>query len=98
MAQSTSSIRKSQSLFEALVGACIVLTDDGRTYAGMIASETGNSITLVEQGHKQHVILRKALEEIRSTGKSLMQGGLEKVMTHQNFSDLIACIRTKDSK
>ena len=49
----------------------IVRTDDGRTFTGMIASETGNSITLVEQGDKQRVILRKAVEEIRSTGKSL---------------------------
>lgn len=76
----------------------IVLTDDGRTYAGMLASETGNSITLVEQEKKQHVILRTQVEEIHSTGKSLMPDGLEKVMTHQNLADLIAYIRKKDSK
>jgi putative membrane-bound dehydrogenase-like protein len=73
----------------------LALTDDGRTFAGMIASETGNSITLVEQENKQHVLLRKELEEIRSTGKSLMPDGLEKDITHQDFADLISYIRAK---
>lgn len=64
----------------------------------MIASESGNSLTLVEQGNKQHLILYKALEEIRSAGNSLMPDGLEKRITHHNFSDLISDIRTENSK
>jgi len=76
----------------------IVLTDDGRTFTGMIASETGNSITLVEKENKQHVILRTQIEDIHSTGMSLMPDGLEKVITHQEFADLISYLRTKDSK
>ena len=75
----------------------ITLTDDGRTFTGMIASETGNSITLVEQEKKLRVILRNQLEEIRSTGKSLMPDGLEKEISHQDFADLISYIRMKDS-
>lgn len=71
----------------------VALTDDGRTFSGMVASETGNSITLVAQEDKQQVILRSQLEEIRSTGKSLMPDGVEKEMTHQDFADLIAYIR-----
>jgi putative heme-binding domain-containing protein len=70
----------------------IALTDDGRTFAGMIASETGNSITLVEQANKQHLLLRTQLEEIRGTGKSLMPDGLEKDLTHQDLADLISYI------
>ncbi|HRX77644.1 MAG TPA: c-type cytochrome, partial [Pirellulaceae bacterium] len=76
----------------------IALTDDGRSYSGMIASETGNSLTLVEQANKQHVLLRTQLEEIRSTGKSLMPDGLEKDLTHQDFADLLAYLRAKDLK
>lgn len=76
----------------------IVLTDDGRTFTGMIASETANSITLVEKENKQHVILRTQIEEILSTGLSLMPDGLEKDITHQDFADLIFYIRTNDSK
>ena len=44
------------------------------------------------------MILRTQVEEIHSTGKSLMPDGLEKVMTHQELADLISYIRTKDSK
>ena len=60
MAWSTSSIRKRQSLFKALAGAGIVLTDNSRPSAGMIDSETGNSIAFVEHGSRQHVTLREA--------------------------------------
>ncbi|MEQ9411797.1 MAG: c-type cytochrome [Fuerstiella sp.] len=74
----------------------IAVTDDGRTFAGMIASETGNSLTLVEQENKKRVILRTQLEEIRSTGKSLMPEGLEKNMTPQDFADVISYIRTRE--
>ncbi|MEZ6130813.1 MAG: c-type cytochrome [Planctomycetaceae bacterium] len=75
----------------------VVVTDDGRTFNGMIASETATSITLIEQQNKQRVILRNQLEEIRSTGKSLMPEGLEKNMSPQDFADVIAYIRAKDS-
>ncbi len=74
----------------------VALTSDGRTFAGMIASETANSLTLVEQEKKQRVILRTELEEIRSTGKSLMPEGLEKTMTHQDFADVISYVRSHD--
>jgi putative heme-binding domain-containing protein len=74
----------------------IATTDDGRTFAGMVASETGNSITLVEQANTQHVLLRTQVEDIRSTGKSLMPDGLEKDISHQEFGDLISYIRSKE--
>tara|TARA_R110002111_G_scaffold144910_2_gene211235 strand:- start:36671 stop:41830 length:5160 start_codon:yes stop_codon:yes gene_type:complete len=68
----------------------IAVTEDGLTFTGMMGSETGNSITLVAQGDKKKTILRGQLEEIRSTGKSLMPDGLEKELTAQDLADLIA--------
>jgi putative heme-binding domain-containing protein len=68
----------------------IVLTDDGRMFTGMIASETSNSVTLVEQENKQRVILRTQVAEICSNGKSLMPDGLEKDIAHQDFADVIS--------
>lgn len=50
----------------------VAATSDGRTLAGMIAAETADSLTRVEQARKQRVLLRTEREEIRSTGKSLM--------------------------
>ncbi|WP_417849190.1 neutral/alkaline non-lysosomal ceramidase N-terminal domain-containing protein [Thalassoglobus sp.] len=76
----------------------VAATDDGRVYTGIMAAETANSITLVEQEKKQRVILRNQLEEIRSTGKSLMPEGLEKTMKPQDFADVIEYVRQKDSK
>lgn len=70
----------------------VAVTEDGLTFTGMMGSETGNSITLVAQGDKKQTILRGQLEEIRSTGKSLMPDGLEKELTAQDLADLIAYI------
>jgi len=71
-----------------------VLTDDGRVFNGMLGTETGNSITLVMQENRKQVILRNQIEEIQSTGKSMMPDGLEKDTTAQDISDLIAYLRS----
>jgi hypothetical protein len=59
-----------------------------------LATETGNSITLLAQEGKQQVILRSDLEELISTGKSAMPEGVEKEIKPQDMADLIAHIRT----
>lgn len=73
----------------------VALTDDGRAISGIITSETAGSITMLGQENKQQVILRSELEEIRSTGKSLMPDGLEQDMSHQDTADLIAYLRSE---
>jgi len=45
------------------------------------------------QENKKQVILRNQIEEIQSTGKSMMPEGLEKETTAQDIADLIAYIR-----
>jgi putative heme-binding domain-containing protein len=62
-------------------------------FTGVLAAETGNSVTLAEPDGKQRVILRADLEELLSTGKSLMPDGLEKDISRQEMADLIAFIR-----
>ncbi|MBI3467974.1 MAG: c-type cytochrome, partial [Planctomycetes bacterium] len=68
----------------------VAVTTDGRTWTGMLASETGNSITLVSQEGKEQAILRSELESLESTGKSLMPDGVEKDVTPQDVADLLA--------
>ncbi len=68
----------------------VVVTDDGRINTGIIASETATSITLRQTEGKQQTILRSDIDEIRSSGKSLMPEGLEKKITPQEMADLIA--------
>ena len=65
-------------------------TTDGRVYSGLIASETGNAITLKRQDEQLDVILRADLEELRNTGRSLMPEGLERDLSPGDLADLVA--------
>jgi putative heme-binding domain-containing protein len=67
---------------------------DGRTFTGLLASETGNSITMIGPDGKEQVLLRTELEELTGTGKSLMPEGLEKDLKPQDLADLIAFVRS----
>jgi putative heme-binding domain-containing protein len=71
----------------------VAQTKNGLTFTGVLASETGNSITLIGQEGKQQVILRTDLEELSSTNKSVMPEGLEKDLKPQDVADLIAFIQ-----
>jgi putative heme-binding domain-containing protein len=68
-------------------------TKNGLTFTGILAGETGASITLIGTDGKPQTILRKDLDELTSTGKSLMPEGLEKELQPQDLADLIAFIR-----
>ncbi|SIO65583.1 putative membrane-bound dehydrogenase domain-containing protein [Singulisphaera sp. GP187] len=63
---------------------------DGRVVTGLIAAETGNAITLKRQEGVLDVILRADLEELKTTGQSLMPEGLENDLKPADLSDLIA--------
>jgi putative membrane-bound dehydrogenase-like protein len=70
------------------------VTSAGLTYTGMISAETGASITLVGQEGKQTTILRADLDELASSGRSLMPEGLEKDVSPSDFADLMAYLST----
>jgi putative membrane-bound dehydrogenase-like protein len=71
------------------------ITVDGRTFTGMLAGETGNSVTLVGQENKQQLILRSDLEALESSGKSLMPEGMEKDLSPQAVADVIAYLNSQ---
>ncbi|MEQ8790892.1 MAG: c-type cytochrome [Pirellulaceae bacterium] len=66
------------------------VTVRGRIFSGMLAAETGASITLAGPEGKRHDILRGDIEQLTSSGKSLMPDGMEKQLTPQDLSDLFA--------
>jgi putative heme-binding domain-containing protein len=66
----------------------------GRQLTGMLASETGTSITLVGPDGKARTVLRSRVERLVSTGKSLMPEGLEKDLSPRDLADLIAWLRS----
>ena len=65
---------------------------DGRTLAGMLTGEAGNSITLLGMDGVEQVILRNGLKSLTSTRRSLMPDGLEAAINHQAMADLVAFV------
>ena len=70
-----------------------VRTLDGKLLTGLIASESDSGITLKGENDKTDTILRADIEEIRSSGLSLMPEGLEKNMTVQEVADVIRFLK-----
>jgi putative heme-binding domain-containing protein len=66
---------------------------DGRVLTGVLAAETGTSVTLLAPDGKAQVVLRANLEGLTSTGKSAMPDGLEKDFKTSELADLLAYLR-----
>ncbi len=70
----------------------LAMTTEGITHNGQLVNETANAITLEAAESKRVELLRSDLEEFRSTGKSLMPEGMEKVLSDQDLADVIAFV------
>ncbi len=68
-------------------------TKAGVTVSGLLQSETSTTITVVAADGKKHDLLRKDLDELTSTGKSVMPEGFEKEIPPAAMADLIAFLR-----
>jgi putative membrane-bound dehydrogenase-like protein len=71
----------------------LVTDKRGRVFTGVIAGQTATSLTLRRQQGESDTILRGDVEELTSTGKSLMPEGLEKTIDKQAMADLFAFVR-----
>lgn len=71
----------------------IVETNDGRTLAGLIASETAGNLTLKRADGGTDTVLRSEIKSLTSPGISLMPEGLEAAITPQQMADLIQFLR-----
>ena len=63
---------------------------DGRTLAGMISSETATGVTLRRADNQTDTVLRIDIDQLKSTGQSLMPEGLERQIDQQAMADLLA--------
>lgn len=70
------------------------VTKSGLSFNGLLASETGNSITLKGPEARQQTILRADLEELIGSSKSTMPEGLEKDLKPQDVADIMAYVRS----
>jgi putative heme-binding domain-containing protein len=68
----------------------VVVASEGKSVTGLISAETATSVTLKRQENATDTILRVNIEELRSTGQSIMPEGLEKQLDVQAMADLIA--------
>ena len=68
----------------------VILTTDGRSLSGMISAETANSITLRRAEGATDTVLRAQIDELQSSGLSIMPEGLEKKLSKQDLADVIA--------
>jgi putative heme-binding domain-containing protein len=71
----------------------VVTTKDGRILTGLLTAETASSITLVRAEKQSDVVLRKDVDEIASTGISLMPEGLEKSISVQEMADVLRFLK-----
>jgi putative membrane-bound dehydrogenase-like protein len=67
----------------------VVLTEDGRTVTGMIAAENANSVTLRRAEAATDTVPRSAIEQMKSTGQSIMPEGMEETIDQQTLADII---------
>ncbi|WP_437229247.1 PVC-type heme-binding CxxCH protein [Planctomicrobium sp. SH661] len=74
-----------------------IATQSGQVHSGIIAAETAGSVTLRRAEAKEDVILRSQIDELISSGQSLMPEGLEKQLSQQDVADVIEFIRTLSS-
>lgn len=96
--------KSSESLFTAILDPnraveakylnYIVEMKNGQTHTGALTNETGTSLTLVNAEGKSLTLLRKNIDALLSTRKSLMPEGLEKELSVESLADLIAYLQT----
>lgn len=75
-----------------------VVMNSGQVFSGMLASESGNSITLISTEGKEHILLRTDIDQLVASGRSLMPEGLEKDLSVQDVADVIAFVQTSGQR
>ncbi|UUO07160.1 DUF1080 domain-containing protein [Blastopirellula sp. J2-11] len=74
----------------------LIATVDGRVISGIITNESDHSLTILRSNGESTAIFREDIEELQSTGKSLMPEGFGKSISHNNMADLVAYLMQQD--
>jgi putative membrane-bound dehydrogenase-like protein len=74
----------------------VVTTEQGQTLTGLIAAETAGAITLLTPTGQRETIERMAIDDLRSTGKSIMPDGIEEKLSAQQLADVLEFLRRPD--
>lgn len=71
----------------------MVVTEDGRTFTGILLSESATSVTLRKEKGVTEAILRRNIDVLKASGVSLMPSDLHKSVSPQDAADLMAFLR-----
>jgi putative heme-binding domain-containing protein len=71
----------------------IVLTNDGQVITGVVAGLTSTAVTIRGPENKLTTVLRVDIDDMRTTNKSLMPEGLEKVIDKKSMSNLLTFLK-----
>lgn len=74
--------------------AYAVITTDGRTLTGMIATETANNVSVRQIDGASVTVQRNRIKELRSLGMSFMPEGLEFNIDEQAMADLLGYLNS----
>jgi putative heme-binding domain-containing protein len=83
--------------FEAKFTSFNVATVDGRILSGLVSTESATAVTLRRQDGKEDVLLRSQIDEMTSSGQSLMPEGVEKDLKPGDLADLIAFLASSSA-
>ncbi|MEZ6124040.1 MAG: c-type cytochrome [Planctomycetaceae bacterium] len=75
--------------------AYVVVTNDGRTFNGLLVSEGESDIILRQPEGKEITLPRREIEELQATTKSLMPEGIEKDVSIQQMADLLEFLKAR---
>jgi putative heme-binding domain-containing protein len=73
--------------------AYIAETKDGKSFGGVLASETPESVTLRGPLATETSLLRSDLARLEALSASLMPNGFETALNHQDLADLVAFLK-----
>lgn len=71
-----------------------IVTADGRTLVGIIKEQSADGLTIVDANGRRQRIAAGDIEDQQASGVSLMPDGIEKLLTVEQFADLIAYLET----
>lgn len=72
----------------------VCVDTSGRVATGILSAQTATSITLLRQEGDTSTILRANIDELVSSGKSLMPEGFERNITTDDMADLLAFLQS----
>jgi putative membrane-bound dehydrogenase-like protein len=76
--------------------ACVVETDDGRAFTGLLVSRAADAVTLKRPGGEETTLPAAEIADLRLLSRSLMPHGLEQGLSPAGLRDLVAYLQSPD--